>query len=34
MPETILSIPVSRVKTGAKLFVAFSLVAFFVLFQR
>jgi glycosyltransferase 2 family protein len=34
MPATILSIPVSRIKTGAKLFVAFSLVAFFVLFQR
>lgn len=34
MPASILSIPVSRIKTGAKLFVAFSLVAFFVLFQR
>jgi uncharacterized protein (TIRG00374 family) len=34
MPATILSIPIGRIKTGAKLFVAFSLVAFFVLFQR
>jgi glycosyltransferase 2 family protein len=34
MPATILSIPVSRIRTGAKLFVGFSLVAFFVLFQR
>jgi len=34
MPATILSIPIGKIKTGAKLFVAFSLVAFFVLFQR
>ncbi len=34
MRASILSIPSSRIKTGAKLFVAFSLIAFFVLFQR
>lgn len=34
MPSSILSIPVQRIKTGAKLFIAFSLVGFFVLFQR
>ena len=34
MPATILSIPINRIKTGAKLFIGFSLIGFFVLFQR
>jgi uncharacterized protein (TIRG00374 family) len=34
MPATILSIPIGKIKTGARLFIAFSLVGFFVLFQR
>lgn len=34
MPSSILSIPINRIKTGAKLFIAFSLIGFFVLFQR
>ena len=34
MRETILSIPVKRIKLGAQLFIAFSLVAYFFLFQR
>jgi glycosyltransferase 2 family protein len=34
MRQTILSIPVSRIKLGVQLFIAFSLVAYFILFQR
>jgi uncharacterized protein (TIRG00374 family) len=34
MRKTILSIPVSRIKLGAQLFIAFSLIAYFILFQR
>jgi uncharacterized protein (TIRG00374 family) len=34
MRRTILSIPVKRIKLGAQLFIAFSLVAYFILFQR
>jgi uncharacterized protein (TIRG00374 family) len=34
MRETILSIPVKRIRLGAQLFLAFSLVAYFFLFQR
>ncbi|HKW15010.1 MAG TPA: lysylphosphatidylglycerol synthase transmembrane domain-containing protein [Candidatus Krumholzibacteria bacterium] len=34
MRDTILSIPVKRIKLGAQLFIAFSLVAYFFLFQR
>ena len=34
MRETILSIPVKRIKLGAQLFIGFSLVAYFFLFQR
>jgi uncharacterized protein (TIRG00374 family) len=34
MQKTILSIPIDKIKLGAKLFVAFSLIGFFVLFQR
>lgn len=34
MRQTILSIPVSRIKLGAQLFIAFSLIAYFILFQR
>ena len=34
MRQTILSIPVKRIRLGAQLFIAFSLVAYFILFQR
>jgi len=34
MQQTILSIPLSRIKLGAKLFIGFSLIGFFFLFQR
>jgi len=34
MRQTILSIPVKRIKLGAQLFIAFSLIAYFILFQR
>ena len=34
MRDTVLSIPVKRIKLGAQLFVVFSLVAYFILFQR
>lgn len=34
MRDTILSIPIKRIKLGAQLFIAFSLVAYFILFQR
>jgi uncharacterized protein (TIRG00374 family) len=34
MRKTILSIPVSRIRLGAQLFIAFSLIAYFILFQR
>jgi uncharacterized protein (TIRG00374 family) len=34
MRKTILSIPVSRIKLGAQLFIAFSVIAYFILFQR
>lgn len=34
MRQTILSIPVKRIRLGAQLFIAFSLIAYFILFQR
>jgi uncharacterized protein (TIRG00374 family) len=34
MRDAILSIPVKRIRLGAQLFIAFSLVAYFILFQR
>jgi len=34
MRDTILSIPIKRIKLGVQLFIAFSLVAYFILFER
>ena len=34
MRKTILSIPVARIRLGVQLFIAFSLIAYFILFQR